>query len=132
MKTIKQILNDAADLIEGEGKWTQGVLAKFEPAPPGVAYGADYSMGDMVRSKNMGKTPSCMCAIGAITWAVINDPEPVPEGARWVIWYGSRATTAENAFSDYLGTDVVAYNDDETTTQEDVVASLRECAKGLP
>jgi len=98
-----EILNAAADLIEPDGAWTQGALARTK------------------RWREIGPhegNAACFCAAGAIRKVAEFFP-----ASRSVAW---------NLSSDealFLGYETLPdFNDAPTTTQADVVALLRRAA----
>ncbi len=106
---IADVLDRAADLIEPEGAWTQGVSARD----------ADGRACD----NSLAPTAVCWCAVGAIGTAVASlhayDPSPYKvEGA-------ATAALARVASS----ASVIIWNDAEYRTQAEVVAALREAAR---
>jgi hypothetical protein len=99
--TIADILDAAADLIEPEGAWTQGVLGRDE-------------RGCILTSNELGRAVS-FCAAGAIQRAA-GLPFQTPEGAHRFV-------------RKVIGRKEIGYwNDRPRRTQAEVVAKLREAA----
>lgn len=109
-KTVPEVLNAAADLLERPGAWTQGDYARDDM---GLGIG-DYTEEE--REKG-GFEPVCFCTIGAINHARGRDPDTALWGdLRRPIW-------------DVLGeTNIADWNDAPGRTQAEVVAALREAA----
>ena len=95
-----EVLDRAADLIEPEGRWTQGCLART----------AD---GDPVLERN--RKAVCWCLVGSIHRAAENE-ETAYRTRDWLFAH----------FDD--GWTEASWNDDPTRTQAEVVAKLREGA----
>lgn len=97
---VADVLERAADLIEPEGRWTQGVLAKSAGGVP-VAPEHDCAV--------------CWCASGAI---IRISGDRLPKAA----WYALKCIIG-------LGEIIPSWNDAPERTQSEVVAKLREAAK---
>lgn len=108
MKSNKQILNDAADLLESVG-WTQGAFAKHKFYPI-------RNLTDLAQF-----TPDCYCALGAI--AVAGGYTPIDKDG-----YGPAVYLLDHIDERQTST----WNDREGQTAENVIATLRECAGKLP
>jgi hypothetical protein len=105
VKTVSEILSAAADLIEPEGKWTQGYYARDQ-------FGSDCEPED--------SCAVCWCTIGAIERA---SEESVSDDCE-------AYNAAEQAVAAALpGITIVSWNDAPERTQADVVAKLREAAE---
>ena len=98
--TIAEVLDRAADLIEPEGAWTQGVWARNDAGIPTSIYGRDAI---------------CFCMRGALVRtanAPLTSDLPGVQGA-----LGFKTASA-----------MARWNDRENRTQAEVVAKLREAA----
>jgi hypothetical protein len=102
--SVADVLERAADLIEPEGAWTQGVYARDAE---GHILGA-------------GTAPEavCFCALGAIEHIGGHGAPAKAFLARHIMPEGYRSTTHT----------VGSFNDDPRRTQAEVVAKLREAA----
>lgn len=101
--SVTDVLERAADLIEPEGKWTKGELARDELGQP-----LD-SVADIISGK-----AKCFCAWGAITHVFGGYPHGSPEAS---------------ALCKAVGTlNIGEWNDEPERTQAEVVAKLREAA----
>lgn len=99
--SVAEVLSRAADLIEPEGKWTQGCL--FRDAE-----------GKGLRPSDSGK--SCFCMAGAL----------VQIGGPWAsAWNFLDDALPKVGFGNRTG----AWNDAPERTQAEVVAKLREAAE---
>lgn len=110
-KSVKEILNAAADLLERPGAWTQGDYARDDV---GLGIG-EFSEIEIEKG---GFEPACFCMIGAVNRARGSDLDASLWGAlRRPIW-------------DVLGEQNIAdWNDAPGRTQAEVVAALRAAAK---
>lgn len=100
-KTVAQVLEDAAALIEPDGKWTQG------------EYALDAS-GFKTSPVSKARQPVCFCMLGAVKHASGN-PREDSKVMNWLHYnLGSRGTWL--------------FNDAEGRTQAEVVAKLRDAA----
>jgi hypothetical protein len=99
MMEVAEILERAADLIEPEGRWTQGALAKSKT-------------GRQVIPE--GRSAVCWCVYGAIQRIT-----GTPLGSR-ALWDALKAS---------VGTvNIASWNDTRGRTQAEAVAALREAA----
>ena len=109
MTDVAEILERAADLIEPEGKWTQGAFSRDA--------GGNCD-DDLVADK-----PACWCTLGAI--AEVAHSKPNVSHA----WIGDKVEAhAYKALSALIGEDVPDWNDAPERKQSEVVAKLREAA----
>lgn len=104
---VGDVLDDAANLIEPEGKWTQGCYARD----------AD---GNMVLPSD--EIAHCFCALGAISRVC----EDKAGGSYFNLYIRARAIWA--AQLDLEPSSVTTFNDGFGRTQAEVIAKLREAA----
>ncbi|RYG90143.1 MAG: hypothetical protein EON59_00755 [Alphaproteobacteria bacterium] len=104
LKTVAEVLDAAADLIEPEGAWTKGAFAR------------DISGKDTSLFGYRGKAV-CWCLLGATQEAAGDDDDGV----------------ADHFFAQFLGAaaqdGLACWNDAPERTQAEVVAKLREAAE---
>lgn len=98
-----EVLAKAADLIEPEGRWTRGALARNE------------RRRDVKQKWHLA---TCFCASGAIG-AVANDD------AQWTEAFGYLSAVTLRLSGD----DVITWNDDLARTQAEVVKALRDASE---
>lgn len=102
-RSIADVLDAAADLIEPAGRWTQG------------AYARNIHGDDIVDDDDGSLVPReavCFCVYGAVAFV---EDQPIAE-------------SAAGAFLEMLGVQAVGWNDAPERTQAEVVAKLREAA----
>jgi len=100
-----EVLAKAADLIEPEGRWTQGAFARSRPGKKNV-------VGTVWPRKRV-----CWCARGALFEVVGSSPVALD-------------VIGEDYLERAIGGEVVpAFNDEPERTQAEVVAALRKAAK---
>lgn len=99
-KTVPEILNAAADLIEPAGRWTRKALAR-------------NARGTAVDPRK--STAVCWCAAGAIQRVVAGDRDQL-----------QRLLAVVRSVTDFP---VQLWNDGLGRTQAEVVAALREAAR---
>lgn len=105
--TVSQVLDRAADLIEPEGKWTQG---------------GSYALSALGNSiDSIDPEAACFCAMGAVyrsagvsTWHKTGALELVDK--------------ARKHLATMLGVAMASWNDAPERTQPEVVAALRKAA----
>lgn len=102
-KTISEILFAAADLIEPEGKWTQGCSAR----------NAEGNSASATRPDAV-----CWCAVGAIWCAAESHTSKLADAA---------TDELEQVLGGLIA--VGKWNDAPERTQAEVVAKLREAAE---
>lgn len=101
-----QILSAAADLIEPEGRWTQGALSRNRK-------------GEWVPESQ--KSAVCFCAMGAI-WRSARDLVGSDVSYR-------HADPASNVLREVVGGPVADWNDAPARKQAEVVTALRQAAE---
>lgn len=100
---VSEVLDKAADLIEPDGAWTQGVNARDADGNPTSA---------------LDDTATCWCALGAI--AHIDDSRRA---------YLYACALSQQVWAVRRFRDVPHWNDDPERTQAEVVAALRAAAQ---
>jgi hypothetical protein len=116
-KTVSEILNAAADLLEKPGAWTQGAFSRNADGS------ADY--GEEDEEPIVAATPVCWCALGAIAQVTDRDPLALPTFSEA---YPTETGQAKRFLAGMLGVSVEIWNDASGRTQAEVVAKLREAA----
>ena len=111
MKTVSEILDRAADLIEPEGAWTQFDFARNAR---GEAW-SDVELEESLQSFE----PTCFCIFGAVAMAA---EIPSPDGPM------AADSVLLDAFGFVSTSQIADWNDAEGRTQAEVVAKLREAA----
>lgn len=112
--SVADVLEHAADLIEPEGKWTQGAFSRNED---GTA--------DLDEDQTAASNPVCWCGLGALAKVVGADPL-APYA--FSIFYPERSIAGYNFLREFVGGDFASWNDAPGRTQAEVVAKLREAA----
>lgn len=105
--TVAEVLSRAADLIEPEGKWTQGAFIRD-------ALGADIYEEQEADAQDA----ACFCLYGAIGSVVGRDPES----------YRDADPVLQRAIGVISPSEVAKWNDTPSRTQAEVVAALRSAA----
>lgn len=101
---VSEVLNQAADVLEPEGAWTQGALWRT----PDGTYEEDGAV--------------CFCIQGALYLVTERIAGGVGEG-------DAVREEAEDFLETLLGRTIPGWNDDPERTQAEVVAKLREAAE---
>lgn len=105
--TVADVLNAAADLLEPEGRWTQGAYAR-------KADGTELQTP-------LAKSATCYCMFGAMAVACRTNPE---NGGN------AKYSKAVTAVLDSLRISSIDFwNDRPARTQAEVVHALREAAR---
>ncbi len=119
-KTTQDILNEAADLLQAEGRWGKGSFFAPKPNNTGctmcahgaIAYCGDRAIREMIESNNFGRAGD---AINDILYCWINNIQA--QNIR------QAHTNAKQVGLTY------AFNDGASTTKEEVIAKLRQAAQ---
>jgi hypothetical protein len=117
-KSVAEILDAAADLIEPEGAWTQGAFSR------NVDGSADYGEDDET-DPIVAANPVCWCALGAIAQVADCDPLAFKTFSES---YSMITAKAKAILRETLGLSAEMWNDAPERTQAEVVAKLREAA----
>lgn len=112
--TVAEVLDAAADLIEPEGKWTQGAFSR----------NADGA-ADADEDETTAVEPVCWCALGAL--AEVSGKSTL-DSYVFALAYPDRAAPGYAALRAFIGGEVADWNDAPERTQAEVVAKLREAA----
>jgi hypothetical protein len=118
-KTVSEILDAAADLLEPEGAWTQEAFSRN--ADGSCDFSEDGDDDPIVAA-----APVCWCALGAITAVTGEDPLSY---STFSVLGGAASSRARQFLNDFLDRTVEDWNDDPSRTQAEVVAKLREAAE---
>jgi hypothetical protein len=112
--SIADVLERAADLIEPEGRWTQGAFSR----------NADGS-ADLDEDETAASNPVCWCALGAIA-------EVAGADVTRLLTFASTNTEVQAKAALYLSRHLNAlvedWNDNPDRAHSEVVAKLREAA----
>lgn len=131
VKTPKQILEDAANILEAENAWTQGDYHQHcDVAPSGVSHCADgalYTAAGMVTFEYDEETNTLREL--RPTWEQIEGDGPVAQQYR--AYEQAYQLASDHVRGLGISGGIIAYNDKHGRLQSEVVAALRGTAAQL-
>lgn len=125
LKTVSQVLDEAADILTEEGKWTQGdyhVPTSCDTDETGVSHCADGALAFAA-----GVVSNFRFEDGELRYDWLgDDAESVPIREVYENAYVAAGNYVRSALGHYGG--IINYNDTDRRTQAEVVAALRGAA----